>query len=64
MLESKEPSWHYDPTFDEHDAALAWHVTTAQWDALEPEHQGRMLETYRAKRTMRAWEYFVNRPKR
>lgn len=63
MSGGNEPAWHYDPVTDEHKAAMAWHVTTVEWDALPPEHQGRMLEIYKAQRTQRNWEYFVNRPK-
>jgi hypothetical protein len=61
MAESGEASWYYDPILDDHKAAKAWHVTTEQWDALPPEHQGRMLETYLTERTQGNWEKFVSR---
>lgn len=63
MTNDREPSWHYDPVTDEYYAALAWGVPVDEWDRKSPEDQGRMLETYLAQRTQRAWEGFVSRPK-
>lgn len=56
---SSGKTWYSDPVAEEHEAAMAWHVTTEQWDELPAEHQGRMLETFRMKRTKAAWETHV-----
>lgn len=55
--------WFMDPSFNEASAAFAWGVPLDQWDKINPEHKGQMIEFWHTRQTMRNWEAWVNRPK-
>lgn len=53
-----------DPSFNEASAAFAWGIPLDQWDRINPEHKGQMIEFWHTKQTMRNWEAWENRPKK